>query len=207
MAALFFYLSRNPAAYARVTTEVRMAFQASEEVCQGPKLSSCVYLRACIQEAIRLCPPVTGPLWREVLPGGLLIPEYNINIPAGCEVGTGIWSLNRSERYYPKPLEFSPERWIQEEAGAEQVGLAKAAFASFSVGPRNCVGKGLAITEIMLGMAAVIVEYDFRQAEATRLGDISEGKGSSKGQFQMFWGFTMLKDGPYIQFRPVKNNK
>jgi hypothetical protein len=56
-------------------------------------------------------------------------------------------------------------------------------------------------------MAAVIVEYDFRQAEATRLGDISEGKGSSKGQFQMFWGFTMLKDGPYIQFRPVKNNK
>ncbi|KAJ8097660.1 cytochrome P450 [Lipomyces tetrasporus] len=159
---VIFYLSRNPAAYARVTKEIRMILQASEEVCQGPKLSSCVYLRACIQEAIRLCPPVTGPLWGEVLPGGIVIPEHNISIPAGCEVGTGFCRL-----------ELYPERWISEEGGAAQVGLANAVFASFSVGPRNCVGKGLA--------------YDFRRAETTRLGNVGEGKGASKGQFGYSW--------------------
>ncbi|CEJ61933.1 hypothetical protein PMG11_10449 [Penicillium brasilianum] len=205
MAALFFYLSQSPAAYARVTEEVRMAFSESE-VCQGPKLSSCVYLRACIQEALRLCPPVTGPLWREVLEGGLFVPQHNIQIPAGCEVGTGIWSLNHSPKYYPRPHEFCPERWIPEEIGTEHVGLAKAAFASFSVGPRNCVGKGLAITEIMLGMATVIAQYDFRRAEPAKIGNVGEGKAVFKGQFQTFWGFTMMKTGPFIQFRPIEIN-
>ncbi|KAL2838596.1 putative cytochrome P450 [Aspergillus pseudodeflectus] len=206
MAALFFYLSRNPETYERVTKEIRSVFGSPEEVCQGPKLSSCSYLRACIQEAIRLSPAVSGAMWREVLPGGLTIPEHDLLIPAGCEVGTGIWSLNHSSKYFPDPLTFHPERWISEEAsgGAEEVALAKQAFASFSVGPRNCVGKGLAMTELMLGMAAVLVRYDFRRAE-TRLGDIGEEeRGPLRGQFRTFWAFTSLKDGPYIQFRPVK---
>ncbi|KAL2850207.1 putative cytochrome P450 [Aspergillus pseudoustus] len=207
MAALFFYLSRSPATYDRVVKEIRTVFTSPEEVVsQGPKLSSCSYLRACIQEAIRLSPAVSGAMWREVLPGGLSIPEHNLQIAAGCEVGTGIWSLNHSEKYYPDPFSFRPERWISEEAegGAEEVALAKAAFASFSVGPRNCVGKGLAMTEIMLGMAAVLVRFDFRRAE-TRLGDVGEEKqGRLKGQFKTIWAFTSLKDGPYIQFRPVK---
>lgn len=208
MAALFFYLSRNPEAYARATKEIRSIFHSAEDACQGPKLSSCLYLRACVQEAIRLSPPVSGAVWREVLPGGLTIPAHNLKIPAGCEVGTGIWSLNHSAKYYPDPLAFRPERWITEEAigGSEEVALAKAAFASFSVGPRNCVGKGLAMTEIILGMAAVLVQYDFRRAE-TRLGDVGEeDSGLLKGQFKTFWASTSLKDGPYIQFRPVNGS-
>ncbi|KAL2811856.1 cytochrome P450 [Aspergillus granulosus] len=207
MAALFFYLSRNPTAYSRVAKEIRTVFTSPSDVCQGPKLSSCSYLRACIQEAIRLSPAVSGAMWREVLAGGITIPEHNLQIPAGSEVGTGIWSLNHSEKYYPEPLAFRPERWISEEAagGAEEVASAKAAFASFSVGPRNCVGKGLAMTEIMLGMAAVLVRFDFRRAE-TRLGDIGEEeKGALKGHFKTFWAFTSMKDGPYIQFRPVRS--
>jgi cytochrome P450 len=202
MAALFFYLCRNPAAYDRVTKEVRGVFQRADEISQGPKLSSCSYLRACIQEALRLCPPVTGPLWREVLSGGLTISGHTI--PAGYEVGTGFWSLNRSEKYYTKPHDFRPERWISGSTGADQLGLARAAFASFSVGPRNCVGKGLAITELMLGMAAVIAQYDFRPARDTSLARVGEGEGASKGQFQTFWGFTSAKDGPYIEYRAVR---
>ncbi|EED16181.1 cytochrome P450, putative [Talaromyces stipitatus ATCC 10500] len=206
MAALFFYLTRDPAAYDRVTKEVRSVFTTPEEVSQGPKLNSCTYLRACIQEALRLSPAVSGALWREVLDGGLSIPENGVHVPAGYEVATGIWSLNRSEKYYPEPFRFRPERWIPEESGQEAVSLAKAAFATFSTGPRNCVGKGLALTEISLAMAAIIVQCDFRKAEA-ELGDVGEGKGVFKGQFQTLSAFTSLKDGPYIQFRPVGSGK
>jgi cytochrome P450 len=206
MAALFFYLSRNPPAYDRVTKEVRGVFQGIDDISQGPKLSSCTYLRACIQEALRLCPPVTGPLWRQVLPGGITISGHNI--PAGYEVGTGFWSLNRSDKYYPEPRQFLPERWLPESStGAEQLGMARAAFASFSVGPRNCVGKGLAITELMLGMAAVIAQYDFRPARDARLAQVGEGVGASRGQFQTFWGFTSEKNGPYLEFRALRDSK
>jgi hypothetical protein len=172
-------LSRNPT--------VRAVFNNPAEVAQGPQLNSCIYLRACIFEAIRLCPAVSGTLWREVLDGGLSIPEMNMHIPACCEVGTGIWSLNHNEKYFLDPFAFQPERWVAEESGDEAVNLAKTALASFSVGPRNCVGKGLAITEISLAMAAVISQYEFRRAE-TRCSEVGEGKGVFKGQFQTFLG-------------------
>ncbi|POR32440.1 Putative benzoate 4-monooxygenase cytochrome p450 [Tolypocladium paradoxum] len=202
MAATFFYLSRHPAAYARVTKEVRSVFSSPEEVHQGPKLLSCAYLRACIQEALRLSPAASGAMWREVLPGGLNISGTDLHLPAGLEVGTGIWSLNHNAKYFPEPLAFRPERWIPAEAGEGAVAVAKSAFATFSIGPRNCVGKGLAMIEISLAMAAVISGYDFRRAESG-LGDVGEGKGEFKGQFHTFWAFTSMKDGPYVQFKPV----
>ncbi|KAL4752592.1 cytochrome P450, partial [Aspergillus terricola var. indicus] len=205
MAATFFYLSRNPSAYDRVTREVRSIFPTPDSVCQGPKLSSCVYLRACIQEALRLAPAVSGALWREILPGGLKIrvegQTETLEIPAGYEVGTGIWTINHNERYYPQPFSFRPGRWIPEESGEEAVRLAKAAFATFSIGPRNCVGKGLAMIEMTLAMAAVISRFDFRRAGGAA-GEVGEGKGPFDGQFQTFWAFTSFKDGPMIQFRP-----
>ncbi|KAL4975415.1 cytochrome P450 [Aspergillus desertorum] len=178
MAAVFFYLSRNPSAYDRVTKEVRRAFPTPAAVCQGPKLSSCVYLRACIQEALRLAPAVSGASWREVLPGDL-----KIKIDGDTD--------------------FRPERWIPEESGEETVRLAKAAFVTFSIGPRNCVGMGLAMIEMALAMAAVISRYDFRRADGAA-GEVGEGKGVFEGQFQTFWAFTSFKDGPMIQFRPCK---
>ncbi|KAL4905800.1 hypothetical protein BDW74DRAFT_184864 [Aspergillus multicolor] len=210
LAATFFYLTRNPSTYDRVTKEVRSTFPTPGEVCQGPKLSSCVYLRACIQEALRLAPAVSGAMWREVLPGGLSLnmgeddaKEDVLDIPAGYEIGTGVWSLNHNEQYYPGPFSFRPERWISQESGEEAVRLAKAAYATFSIGPRNCVGKGLAMTEMALAMAAVISRYDFRKADGVD-GQIGEGKGPFEGQYQTFYTFTSLKDGPMIQFRPCQ---
>lgn len=201
MAATFFYLSQNPEAYARVTEEVRKAFPSPAEVCQGPKLLSCTYLRACIQEALRLAPAASGAMWREVLPGGLYISGSNVHVPEGLEVATGIWSLNHTAKYFPEPLAYRPERWIPGESPETDVSTAKAAFATFSFGPRNCVGKGLAMIEMSIAMAVVISGYDFRRARA-ELGSVGEGKGVLKGQYQTFWAFTSMKDGPHIEFRP-----
>ncbi|EOA91200.1 uncharacterized protein SETTUDRAFT_177837 [Exserohilum turcica Et28A] len=205
IAALFFYLSRNPEAYSRVTREVRETFLSNDEISQGPKLSSCTYLRACIQEALRLNPAASGAMWREARAGGLDIVAENIHIPAGCEVGTGIFSLNHNAVYYPEPFAYKPERWIASESGEESVAKAKAAFATFSVGPRNCVGKNLAMIEISLAAAAVIRQYDFRQANSS-LGKVGDGVGTEKGVYQTIWAFTSLKQGPYLQFRPVTSN-
>ncbi|KAI0572940.1 CypX Cytochrome P450 [Pyrenophora tritici-repentis] len=202
IAALFFYLSRNPEAYSRVAREVRETFTSNQDISQGPKLSSCTYLRACIQEALRLNPAASGAMWREALPGGLDIASENLHIPAGCEVGTGIFSLNHNKAYFPEPFVYKPERWIASESGEDSVAKAKAAFATFSVGPRNCVGKNLAMIEISLAAAAVIRQYDFRQAESS-LGQVGDGTGTQKGVYQTLWAFTSLKQGPYIQFKPV----
>ncbi|CAG8959910.1 hypothetical protein HYFRA_00013182 [Hymenoscyphus fraxineus] len=63
LSATFFYLSRNPSSYQRLAAEIRSTFTSGDEIC-GAKLGSCVYLRACIDEALRLASPVSGILVR-----------------------------------------------------------------------------------------------------------------------------------------------
>jgi hypothetical protein len=52
-------------------------------------------------------------------------------------VGIGAYSLHQDARYYGKPGEFIPERWLSE--GPEPVD--RNAFMTFPHGPYSCVGK------------------------------------------------------------------
>jgi cytochrome P450 len=62
LAATFFYLSRNRDAYSKVAAEVRTAFKSRYEIRAGTLLNGCVYLRAAINEAMRMSPVVAQPL-------------------------------------------------------------------------------------------------------------------------------------------------
>ncbi|KAF4617109.1 hypothetical protein G7Y89_g15040 [Cudoniella acicularis] len=55
MSAFFFYMTRNPRVYNKLQREIRDTFKEINEV-QGPKLASCIYLRACIDECMRMSP-------------------------------------------------------------------------------------------------------------------------------------------------------
>ncbi|KPA38211.1 isoamyl alcohol oxidase [Fusarium langsethiae] len=165
LAGTLFYLSRNPRAYDRVCREVRSEFQDAQHISIGPKLSSCVYLRACIEETLRLSPPVGGALWREIGPGGMNVGS--LSLPAGIDVGTGIYSLHHNSTYHPDPFKYLPERWIVGEGSttSKSVEVARSAFSPFSRGPRSCVGKGFAYHELSLTIAHIIHRFEFSTIE------------------------------------------
>ncbi|KAI6083178.1 cytochrome P450 [Hypoxylon rubiginosum] len=212
MAATLFYLVRNQAALQTSSKEVRMKFSDVEEICQGQALNSCAYLRACIDEAMRMSPSVGGILPREVLKGGITIDgEF---IPAGTVVGTPHYTIHHNSAYYPRPFSYLPERWI---AGShksfgygggviaeDDVTLAQSAFCPFSVGPRGCIGKGLAYIEMMTTLARVLYLYDLRKSAGF---DPAEGNPDLEwgrqrvDEFQLIDQFTSLKDGPMVEFR------
>jgi cytochrome P450 len=212
MAATLFYLVREPRALEKVCAEVRAAFGDVEEIRQGPKLGSCTYLRACIDEAMRLSPSVGGLLPREVLPGGTVVDGERI--PAGTIVGTPHYAIHHHPDYYPEPFAYVPERWIAGSEVAvlgggkvseEDVARAQSAFCPFSVGPRGCIGKGLAYIEMMTSLARVLFLYDLRRAVG--VADPGEGKAGAEwgrdrvGEYQLVDTFTSLKDGPMVEFR------
>ena len=60
LASTIFYLVRNPHALARVKQEVRQAFESVEEIVSGARLNDLVYLKACLDEALRLGPCCAG---------------------------------------------------------------------------------------------------------------------------------------------------
>lgn len=71
LTATLFYLVHNEHAMNKLKREVREAFGDVEEIRMGSKLTSLYYLRACIDEAMRLSPPVGGLLPRQALTGGI----------------------------------------------------------------------------------------------------------------------------------------
>ena len=211
MAATLFYLVRNPHALALVTAEIRSQFASVEDIHSGPALTSCSYLRACIDEAMRLSPSVGGLLPREVLAGGITIDGEQI--PAGTVIGVPHYTIHHNAAYYPEPFKYVPERWIankSEKASAgvfteDDVAVAHSAFCPFSIGPRGCIGKGLAYIEMSITLARVLYLYDMRRAP----GVVDPGEGVAGAEygrhrhdeFQLIDIFTSMKDGPMVEFR------
>ena len=198
LSGLFFYLATNEAAYEKAALEVRAAFSSKEEITMGPKLAACTYLRACIEESLRMSPPVGGALWRETLCPVVVNSEP---LPTGCDVGVGIYSIHHNEEYFKDAYVYRPERWLSEEGSEE----ARKAFNPFSIGMRGCLGKGLAMTEMMLTMAVVLFAGDFKVAEGevgrVGRGKAGEGIGREREEEYQLWDFvTAQKEGPILVF-------
>ena len=195
---------------AKLNDEVRTAFSQVEEIWGGSKLSECRYLRACIDEALRMTPGVGGILPREVLPGGIVVD--NTYFPAGIDIGVPIYALQHNEAYHPQPFEYIPERWLVNEnvqtglGSSESVALAKSAFCPFSLGSRGCVGKGMAYKELSIVLARLVYCFDMRIAPGTTAGEGNpslgeEGLRHRKGEFQGLDKFVLKADGPMVEFK------
>ncbi|TVY36040.1 Cytochrome P450 monooxygenase [Lachnellula subtilissima] len=205
LASAFFYLPHNPRTLEKLTNEIRSTFAQVEDIKSGPALNSCTYLRAVLDEGMRLSPPVGGMLPREVLAGGIDID--GVHVPQGAVVGTPHYTLHHNPAYFPAPFLFNPERWISAsspEVTEETVAVAQSAFCPFSVGPRGCIGKGLAYTELSESLARAVFMYDMKLAEGVRIGEGSpdaEWGRQRTEEYQLKDSFTSWKEGPYVQFR------
>lgn len=65
------------------------------------------------------------------------------------------WLMQRDERFYDRPLEFDPDRWTPEFEDR----LDQFAWFPFGAGPRICIGKGFAMLESVLIVAAIAARY------------------------------------------------
>lgn len=197
MAATLHYLAYSPHCYQKAADEVRSRFTRFDEIRMGPTLNSCTYLRACIDEALRMSPPGGGPLWRELHTGGAVID--GVYIPEGYDVGVGIHSIHHNPAYYPEPFTYNPDRWLKSEEKAAELETIRKAYAPFGMGPRSCVGKPLALMELMLTMAALLLQFDFRASNRDE--QAWADKKIVAEQFHLKDHVTGQKDGPMIEFR------
>ena len=205
LAGTIFYLTRNPRVYARLTQEVRTTFQTVDEIHSGTKLRDCHYLRACLDEAMRMSSPVPSELTREVLPGGIEVD--GIFVPEGTQIATGIYSLHHNESVFSDPFVYRPERWIVDEksgVSSADVARAESAFFPFSTGTRGCVGKNLAYLELTVTVARLLFLLDVKATEGATIGqggpDLMWGR-RNENQFQVTDSFLAVKEGPMVQFK------
>jgi cytochrome P450 len=209
LCAALFYLtlpstSPNPP-LKQLQTLLRSKFATKTSIT--PKaLSSIPLLRAIIDESLRLSPPVGQALWREVLSP---LTVDSISLPAGIEVGVSIYAIHHNTDYFPDAYAFKPERWLTGPDGTDdEKKELRRAFAPFSLGPRNCIGRPLAYREMDLILARLCWEFDIKRAESHRsqgmhgrgwMGERPERK--REDEFQMWQFLTASKDGPDLVFK------
>ncbi|TAQ91634.1 hypothetical protein B7494_g39 [Chlorociboria aeruginascens] len=192
-----FHLLNNPQALNRLSTEIRQTFSTASEIKDAKALSGCHYLRACIDESMRISPPVGAMLPREVLPGGLFIDDYFF--PAGTDIGIAAYNIHHNETYFKDPFTYNPSRWIPGDGMAnEELLLARSAFAPFSTGPRGCAGKNMAYLEVGTVVTMLMWAFDMRLVGNEGM-DADEAR--KRWDEQTLDKFVAQVNGPLVEFK------
>ena len=212
MSAMFFYLAQDPEAYKTLAEEIRTTFKSGQDIRTGSKLNGCSYLRACIDETLRMSPPGLAISWRQQEPGDNepFVVDGHV-IPKGTQVGISLYSLLHNEDYFPDPFTFKPERWLQsprDNAGKPAATNARKAFAPFLIGDRSCAGKSMAYMEISLTIARCFWYFDFHLAQG-KAGEVGGGREEYKdgrhrpGEYQLHDIFISSHQGPNLVFHKL----
>jgi len=78
LSAFWFYIVRRPTCYAKLVDEIRTTFASLDDIRSRVELSSCTYIQACINEALRITLTGGSELPRVILPDGITIGGQHI---------------------------------------------------------------------------------------------------------------------------------
>jgi cytochrome P450 len=124
------------------------------------------YLNAVVKETLRIVPPV--PVIVRRLREPMSLGGYEL--PAGTTVAPCIASIHLNERFYPDPMSFEPERFIDRQPGTYE-------WIPFGGGVRRCLAASYAELEMKRVLRTVFEEVELRpvagRAERMRKSAIS----------------------------------
>jgi cytochrome P450 len=161
------YLLRNPPIYKKLVGEVRSACKTEADINMDV-LATLPYMNACIEEGLRIFPPVPIGLLRTVPKGGSLIDGHAV--PGGTSVCVSSWGAAHSSANFVDPDSFIPERFMDTEESKSKYGAdVKRAAQPFSTGPRGCIGRNLTYVELRLILGALLWNFDLEFADGAPL--------------------------------------
>ncbi|XP_010027329.2 alkane hydroxylase MAH1 [Eucalyptus grandis] len=161
----FWALSMNPSVEMRIREEIRSVIPKEEQNLRVFNISEhmhkLVYLHGAVCESLRLYPPLPfqrkSPAKPDVLPSGH-------EVDPGTKIIVVMYAMGRMKSIWGEDcLEFKPERWISERGGIRHEPSYK--FVAFNAGPRTCLGKDVAFTQIKTVAATVIHNYEVHVVE------------------------------------------
>jgi cytochrome P450 len=162
LTATTFHLCKTPRVLQKLQEEIRTMF-ASSDAITVKATGDLPYLNAVVNESLRAF-PVASYITPRVAPKGGIVVDGNV-MPEGTYMTMGQWYMGRSATHFDNPREFVPERWMQPDADATQSGSGLRTdeiLRPFSLGPRNCIGKILALAEVKLVLAKLLWSFDLK---------------------------------------------
>ncbi|KAK8391419.1 hypothetical protein O3P69_017182 [Scylla paramamosain] len=151
---MLYYLSTNPHIQRKLQVEldavIPEGYQATLE--DKPRLPYC---EAVIHETLRKSSLVATGVHhvasRDTTLGGYTIPK-------GAVLNTATLTIHHDPRYWDKPEEFMPERWLDQDG---KFVSKKEGFVPFGVGKRQCLGESLARMELLIFTSTLLHRLSF----------------------------------------------
>jgi cytochrome P450 len=153
-----YLLLKNADTLSRIRKDLTEEFSSESEITTA-RLASLPYIKAVIDEALRMYPPLSGDLRRAVPPRGHhnmrpLHPRWH-----DCQrLRTG--SLQQCQQFC-SAAQVHPERWLTTDERPEWAKNDHLEVCQpFSVGPRNCIAMNLAYVETKLILARLLFRFN-----------------------------------------------
>ncbi|XP_060866135.1 cytochrome P450 6k1-like [Metopolophium dirhodum] len=117
------------------------------------------------------------------------LPDESFVIEKGQKLIIPMFSIHRDPKYYPDPLKFDPERFSTEQKSQRPNGT----YMPFGDGPRLCIGKRFAESEMKLVLSNVLSKFEVLPCEKTEI----------PVDIRSMSGFITAKNGIVLKFRPI----
>jgi len=153
----FYLLSQHPHVERNVVHEIGQ--RIGKRVPTADDLGQLPYLKAVLDETLRLYPPVPSNFkWAvcdDILPNG-------VKVKAGTYIGFNAFTIHRSKRLWGEDAEqFIPERWLDENY---KKSIHPFQYFPFLAGPRLCLGMQMAFMEAKLLTTMILQRFRLRVA-------------------------------------------
>lgn len=185
-----YMLANHPDIQERVRDEVRQVRRKYgtldyTAVAQGLKYLSCV-----VDETLRVFPVVVSFTTRSAREGF----EYKgVKYSAGLSIMSPTMVVQKDPKAWTEPERFDPDRFLPENV-AQQHGMA---YQPFGQGPRNCIGKRLALIEIIYTVGRIVERFS-----------LEPGPSQKENLELRFYSMVCEpREGPWIKFKPIPDEE
>ncbi|XP_076249789.1 cytochrome P450 9e2-like [Calliopsis andreniformis] len=186
-------LAAMPDVQARLRAEIEDVLQKYEGMPTYEAIRDMPYLDAVMNEVLRMY--VLPPYLDRVCVKDFELPSATPDSrPITVKPGDVMWFLpfpmHRDSKYYPDPLKFCPERFLDKK-------VSQSTFIPFGLGPRVCIGNRFALMEVKILFLHLLLRCELEPCSKTPI----PMKFSTKS-------FGLLPEGGFwLKFKARKNRE
>nr|QYA71974.1 cytochrome P450 [Anoplophora glabripennis] len=156
---IFYELAKNPKCQQKLREEINTVLEKNKGELSVEILKDMTYLEACINEGLRLHPPL-AQLTRTCNKSytvSTISPELNklsVTLEPGLSLIFPLLGLHMDPKYFPSPEEFIPERFLDKNDANKYV------YMPFGTGLRTCLGSRLALLQSKVALATIFKDFE-----------------------------------------------
>ncbi len=153
---VWYLLAHNPSVEQRLIGEALQQLPDDDRL-NAEHTSAMVYTQQVLEETLRLYPPVWLFTRRAIEADELEV----FGVPAGADIYLSPYILHRTEKYWPQPDRFDPDRFAGDTATRKD-----RPYFPFSLGPRRCLGEYFSFLEMKLHLGMLLPRFQLQAVDS-----------------------------------------